>query len=567
MQVIILATDEQRKLPPLTDTLPAPMLPIVDRPVMATTVEIVARAGHKQILVSLYERGGQIAAYFGGGRRWGVDIQFVTQRQAWGTAGALRWASSLLNETFLVLPGDAMVDLDIAEALAYHQTHGGAATAILHLPKPGSRAPRLQTTAAGQVLGIEHTVPDYASLQATGAFIFEPSVLAHIPAQTNFDLIDDLLPALSAAGQQVYGYEMRSYWNSLDSLQAYQEAQRVYLYSAYRERAGAEVLDGPAERVRFASLEGRPIAPGVWVGQNHAIHPSVKVAPPLYIGENSWIGREVELGAGSVIGTGVVIDEEATVSGSSVLANTYVGRLVDVTNRIVTPNSISDPEANETTLIVDPFLIGRVGAAADGRSPVRRAVSAMATLLLIALLSPLWLLVGLLAALASGGQPLTRSPRVGQRGKGESAQPRTFQIVHFQTRRPDGRYTLVGRLLERLELHRLPELLNVLRGEMGLVGVKPLRPEEAARLTEEWHQRRHEFPAGITGLWYIQAEPGSDLDTAIVTDVYYAAMRTWRGDMLLLWRTPGTWFRRAIQGVAASNDQEYLIKADKMGSM
>lgn len=158
---------------------------------------------------------------------------------------------------------------------------------------------------------------------------------------------------------------------------------------------------------------------------------------------------------------------------------------------------------------------------------------------------------------------LVREPRIGQRVGGGSGSLRSFQIVRFRTRRDDGSFMPGGRLVERWGLHRLPELFNVLGGDMGLVGVKPLRPEDAAKLTEEWHQRRHEVPAGLTGLWYLQTDAESELDTIIVTDVYYSATRSWRGDVLILLRTPGAWLRH----LGGRPERHDLVQADKIVSM
>lgn len=558
MQVILLATDEQRPLPPLTDELPAPMLPIVDRPVMATTVEILARAGQKQVLVSLHERGGQIASYFGDGRRWGIEIKYLTQRQALGSGGALRFASGLLAESFLTLPGDALIDLDIDAALSFHRFHGGIATAILHAAPRGAGTPMVRVGADGRLLGPGEDEPDAYAMYATQAFIFEPGALAHIPRGGPSDLMADLLPALLAAGERVYGYTMRGYWNPLDSIAAFHEAQEVYLYSAYRQRALDQDVGGPAEEVRFPSLDARQVAPGIWVGRDHSIHPSVKIAAPIYIGAHSWIGREAELGPGTVVGANVVIDEEATVSRSTVLAGTYVGRLLNVAGRIVTPGAISDIESGETTRVVDPFLIGPVSAAFQGDGLLYRSANILAALALLLLLSPLLLLLGLLSLLMTGGV-FTRSPRAGQRSA-DSAALRPFQLLRFRTRRGDepGHF---GRLMERLELDRLLELVNILRGEMVFVGVKPLQEGEAARLTEEWHQRRHERPAGFTGLWYLQTDIDSDFDAVIVADVYYTATRTRRGDALCLLRTPRAWLRRVRAGLKRGSEGEYLVQA------
>lgn len=563
MQALILATDEQRRLSPLSDTLPGPMIPIIDRPVMATSVEILARAGQKRILVSLFERGGQIAAYFGSGGRWGVDLRYVTQRQALGTAGSLRFAGGLLNTTFLVLPGEALIDLDVEEALAFHHAHGGMATAIVHTPLHGNTARLARITPNRRLIGIGARA-DQPQVQLTGAYIFEPDVLSHIPQRGACDIATDLLPALIAAGVAVYGYNLRGYWSPMDSLAAFQEAQEVYLYSSYRQPVPEHVDTAGQAMVRFASLEARQIAPGIWVGRDHSIHPSVKIAPPVYIGPNSWIGREVELGPMAVVGANVVIDDEATIMQSTVLRNTYVGQLVRLDGRIVTGGTVSDPEAGVTTRVVDPFLLGRVDASAASRGFVRRVGNFLAALLLIVLLSPLLLLAGLLAFIGSRGRPIVRSPRVGQH-IAEEAEPRTFQLFEFQTRRPGGEYSLFGQLLERWELDRLPALLNVLFGDMALVGVKPLRPEENACLTEEWHQRRHESPAGFTGLWFLQTSTTSSLDAVIVTDVYYTATRTWHGDLLILLRTPGAWIRRGRkrnQAQYADEESQLLARTE-----
>lgn len=560
MQAIILATDEERKLPPLTDTMPGPLLPVVDRPAMEMTIEILARSGQKRILISLYNRGGAIAAYFGSGKHWGVDLEYVAQRESWGSAGSLKWAGRLLGETFVVMPGDAMIDLDVEAAVAFHKAHGGIATAILHAHLESNSSPRVY-------IDNNKCLADTGlPLSITGAFIFEPKVIDLIPIRSHFDILSDLLPALHAAGEPIYGYQMENYWSPLNTFSCFQSAQQVMLYSAFKEKDNSINPAKPEEVVRYPSLSSRQIVPGVWVGRNHSIHPSVKIAAPIYIGENGYIGREVELGAGTVIGSNVVIDDEATVSGSTILSGTYVGQLVKLEGRIVSPNSISDPESGETTAVVDPFLLSHVGNRSEGPNQITRTLSSIMAGALILLLSPLMLVLWAIAFIGSVGRPLIHSLRVGQRITNADGTPGLyqFQILHFQTRRRDGRYTLGGRWIEQWELNRLPELFNVVHGDMALVGVKPLRPEESALLTEEWHQKRYDSRAGLTGLWYQQTEPDSDLDTIIIADVYYTATRTWRSDLMLLLRTPSIWARRNARRDISS---EALVHANNVESM
>ena len=509
MQAIILATDEQPHLPPLTDTIPAPLLPIVDRPVMAHTVEVLARAGYKDVLVSLCNRGGPIAAYLGSGKRWGVDIRYITQREGWGSAGTLKWAARLLNQTFLVLPGDSLVDFDIEAAMAYHRAHGGTATVVLHRARTDNTYLSEQFTAESWIIGMSD-----GELAVPGAFIFEPDVLRYIPQDCYFDSVHDLMPALLAAGESVFGYHMHGYWNPLDSLQSYQEAQQVVLRSAYQYMLQASETP-PMPYVRFPSFDGRQVAPGIWVGANASIHPSVKLAAPVYIGANSWIGREVELEPGTVIGSNVVVDEEATVSNSTIVSETYVGRLVDVHHRIVVEATMIDPTTGDCMRVTDPFLLSRVGLPAGTPSRIGRFYNTLLASVILFTLSPAIVVTWLLAYIGSAGHPFVRVPRVGERVQtldGSRQELRIFQLVHFRTRKTNGKCFPFGRLLERWELHRLPELSNVIRGDMALVGVKPLTLKEAQLLSEDWQQKRYDVSAGLTGLWYLQPESSNDFD-------------------------------------------------------
>jgi NDP-sugar pyrophosphorylase family protein len=567
MHVLLLATNEQAKLLHLADALPTPLMPIANRPVMAITVEILARAGYKELFVSLCNNGGNIASYFGNGSRWGVQIEYLIQREGWGSAGALSWAAQLLTETVLVLPADVLLDLDIEAALSFHRAHGGPATMILHQSRDSQSRQPVQFDPKGLVQGVGSGLTDGQVLEHTGAFIFEPHILQFIPARTHFDSYSQLIPALLATGVDVYGYSMDGYWNDLASYQSYQEAQKVFLLSAYHSD-GADIdtslLSLP--RIRYPSIEGQKIAPGIWVGQNHIIHPSARLAPPLCIGENCRIGYGVELGPDVVIGSNVVIDDEATIFQSTILDLTYVGQLVNISDRVVHKTTLIDAQSSESTQVVDPFLLAETRLAA-GNGWLRRAITILVVLLLLFLGLPLMLFIGLAVAATIGKAVIVRSPRVGRMGtaEGQQAAVRTFDLYAFRILDSDGTMSRLGRWLHYWELDRLPELWNILRGELELVGVKPLLPEDAATLNEEWHQKRYECAPGFTGLWYVQTNARSDLDEVLVADAYYAATHTWRDDMRLLWQTPVAWWkRRRSQRRQDMNDSDVNGQIDKL---
>ncbi|MGB0386346.1 MAG: sugar phosphate nucleotidyltransferase [Ardenticatenaceae bacterium] len=544
MQAIILATGENEKLSSLTVSMPSPMVPIANRPVMALAVELLARHGIKNILVNLYDRGGNIEAYFHEGNRWGVELEYLLQREPWGSAGALKWAATQLYEPCLVLPADSIVDLDIAAAIAYHYTHDAPVTCILHDPQEGEHphAP-LWLSADGRVSTGNLEPTEGTLLSATGAYIFDPSILKFIPSRTHYDTYSDLIPALLEAGVSVQGYQMSGYWNRLDSLQAYQEAQSVFLRSA------SEMMTDNEEdfvSIRYPSIEASPFSQGIWVGRDNIIHPNVRLTPPVYIGNGCRIGREVELGPGVVIGSNVIIDDEATVRNTTILEHTYVGQLVNLENRIVNKTLLIDIETSESTEVIDDFLLAEARPAIGGN--LRRFVELGSAFFLLILTWHATFLIAVATFITTGGAVFRRIPYVAKRpGRIRSSgviDPEIFHLLRFETTGADGNPTWLGRWLEKWQLHRLPELWNVLRGELGLVGVKPLSVEDASQIKEPWQRKRYQYPAGITGLWYIQTDPNSELNEVLITDAYYAVTRSWREDWKLVKKTPAAWLKR-----------------------
>lgn len=544
MQAMLVATARIQSLPLLTQRTPAPLLPIVNRPVMAHAVEIVARAGIKQILVSLTQHGGQVASYFGNGRSWGVQFEYLMQQEARSVAEMLHGAAPRIHETLLVLPADAVLDLDIEAALASHQAQGSQATLVLHAQKSaGALTARVNSFGRVQQIGDENSD---AALYWTGACILEPSVFAQLDRSAKTD-DQAFMTALLAAELPVFGHVTEAYWNPLATLAHYHEAQHVFLHSAYVPADGQQ---SSAPRIRYPSIEGQQIAPGIWVGRNHAIHPDARLAAPLCLGDGCLVGDDVELGPDTVIGPYSILDDGATVTCSTVAAHTYVGRLVNLVDRVVEQAMIIDPSTAQHVEIVDPFLLSAVALEHPRR--LQRGATVLTAGLLLLCAVPLMLLIGLAVACTTGGRVFRYETRLGRRATATDATAdATFmRIALFNTRHDDGSPTLLGPWLRRWSLDHLPSLWNVLKGDLNLVGVKPLTVEEATYMREIWHEKRNDAPAGLTGLWFVQTDRDSDADAVLVADAYYAATRTWRADARVLAQTPSAWLRRARHTVS-----------------
>lgn len=539
MRAIILP-NELRGLYPLTEIMPTAMMPVLSRPVMVGAIEQLAQQGIKNVIVSLAHLPGSVEAYFGTGQRWNLSIEYVLQREFWGSAGALKWAENLLSETFLVLPADQIFELNVRALLAWHQGRGSQATRVLHergngakvtLSPEGHKEMKVSTSQTGKPL-----------LADTGIFLFEPSILSLIPARTVWDISTDLLPALSQQGIPVHEYELREYWQPICSFQDYQRVHWNYL--EHIENI-AQKGDQPVRP--DIPLHARAVARGVWVGRNTVIHPTARISPPVFIGEQSFIGRDVELGPETMIGANVLIDDGATVAHSSVTNYTYVGQFVNLQNKIASAGLLIDVTTGESTEIVDQFLIGEVRTFSS-QSFVQRFPDFFIAFVSLMLFAPFFGL-GAILALISTGTVFTRLTQVGMQSGVASASGvpghlKQFQLLHFATRRGNRPPSGLGQWLERWEFHRLPELWNVLIGDLRLIGVKPLSPDEASKMVEKWQQKRNEYFPGISGLWYLQTAPESTLDEILITDAYYVATRTWREDVRIFWKTFPAWWKR-----------------------
>ena len=540
MQAVLLATGESQKLRPLTERIPSPMIPVMNRPIMVYNLELLGRLGFKRILVSVHSFAGSIERYFGDGQKWGLSLEYLLQRDALGSAGALRWAKRLLQETFIVMPADEIADLEIAQAIHRHVAQQAPATVVVQPgPLQGSRA--LLVGAGGRIHAVGGGPASTPAWTDTGIYLFDPCVLDLIPPRLPFEIHQHLLPKLLAEGIPALACPLPGYWNPLDTFQNYAEAQQVFLSKALKDETPSE------EKItyRYNSLESRQIAHGIWAGRNVKIHPGARLVPPASIGHNSWIGREVELGPGAVIGSNVVIDQGATIQHSIILDDTYVGKLVNLENRLVNQDQLIDLCTNEYIRVPDPILLGKADPhfVAAG---FKRPLDFLLAVLFLLINLPLTLTLGILLLLSTGRvfKSVPCRSACSFRRNSHPGKTETFDLLHFNTCREDGRPVWFGRWVESWEGQRLPELWNVLKGDLAMVGLKPVVTEAESQIRKVWQLEQGEAPAGFFGLWYVQTDGDSPLEESLVADAYYLATRSWALDWRILWGIPAAWYRR-----------------------
>lgn len=542
MQILLLATGESNKLQPVTNMVPAPLLPVTNRPLMLYPLELLARQDFKQILVALHNQAGHIESYLGNGERWGVKLDYLLQRRALGNGGAVKQAASALaNDLLLVVPGDTIIDFDVSQLVAFHQEHNACLTAFVSMTGPQDGR-KLFVDQTGKICS-ENKAEDESQLRYdTGLYLLSPEVLDLIPAGEYCDIQEHLIPLLLMKGVPAHAFESRDYWNSLSSFAAYQDLQKSLL-------ANEPTVVHPGPSLQPYWQRSRMVADGIWIGRNNVIHPDVRLQPPVVIGDNCYVGQGVQLGPAAIIGNNVVIDEEATILDTAVFNGTYVGRLVNLENRLVNKNQVVDIATGKSVQITDQFLVGRAFQTVSDTGLFQLLEKGVALFLLLTL-SWFMVVIGLLVWLRHG-RIFTKvtyyHSDIESSWRKASFTPTHLRLWEYVTKNKNGAQSALGQWLQRWDLYRLPQLWNIVSGELALVGVKPLNEEEIAFIHEEWQQKRFEQKAGFTGLWYVQPQDLSGIETILVADTYYTATQSWRGDIKILKQTIPAWWRMARQ--------------------
>lgn len=301
MRAVILAGGEGTRLRPLTLTTPKPVVPVVDRPFLRHQLDLLARAGVRDVVFSVAYRPERVEAVFGDGSAFGVRIRYAVEDTPLGTGGAVRNALPLLDERTVVLNGDVLTDVDLGALVARHQAAGAAAT-ILLTPVPNPSAYGLvETGPDGRVLAFrEKPKPEEITTDTinAGIYVLETRVLDLIPPAVNHSIERGFFPALLARGDRVLGPVHRGYWIDIGTPAKYLQVHRDILRGRF-----PVVLAGDAVRGGIVAAGAR-------------VDPEAELAPPFFVGPGSDVARAARVGPDAVLGSDVIVRPGASVRDS-----------------------------------------------------------------------------------------------------------------------------------------------------------------------------------------------------------------------------------------------------------
>ena len=334
MKAMILAAGKGTRVRPITYTIPKPLIPILEKPVMEFLLELLRQHGFDQIMVNVSHLANEIENYFRDGQKFGVQIAYsfegrivdgVLVGEAIGSAGGMRRIqdfSPFFDDTFVVLCGDALIDLDLSAAVKWHKSKGSIATVIMKsVPREEvSSYGIVVTDESGRVKAFQEKPKVDEALStniSTGIYIFEPEVLKYIPSGQTFDIGSELFPKLVQMGAPFYGLVMDFEWVDIGKVPDYWHAIRA-------------VLSGEIKNVK---VPGHEVRPGIYTGLNVAINwDKVDIKGPVYIGGMTRIEDGAKIVGPSMIGHNCCICGGATVDNSVIFEYSRLGpgvRLVD----------------------------------------------------------------------------------------------------------------------------------------------------------------------------------------------------------------------------------------------
>jgi mannose-1-phosphate guanylyltransferase len=337
MKAMILAAGKGTRVRPITHTVPKPLIPILQKPVMEFLVELLRQHGFDQIMVNVSHLADEIENYFRDGQRFGVQIGYSFEGridegklvgEAIGSAGGIRRIQDFypfFDDTFVVLCGDALIDLDLTEAVKWHKSKGAIATVVMKsVPKEEvSSYGVVVTDEEGRIKAFQEKPSVEEALSTdinTGIYIFEPEIFDYIPSGVEFDIGGELFPKLVEKNAPFYGVTMDFQWVDIGKVPDYWRAIR-------------DVLMG---KVKNVSIPGHEVRPGIFTGLNVAVNwDKIDIKGPVYIGGMTRIEDGAKIVGPTMIGSNCWVCKGATVDNSIIFEYSRLGEGVQLVDKLV----------------------------------------------------------------------------------------------------------------------------------------------------------------------------------------------------------------------------------------
>ena len=347
MKAVVMAGGEGTRLRPMTASMPKPLLPIVNKPIMEHVLRLLHRHGFVDTVVTVQFLASLVRNYFGDGEELGMRLHYATEETPLGTAGSVKNAERFLSDdTFLVISGDALTDFDLTDLVKFHHDKEALVTVCLtRVPDPlefgitivdeEHRVQRfLEKPTWGQV---------FSDTVNTGIYVMEPEVFDYVASDEPVDWSADVFPRLLEDGKPVFGYIAEGYWEDVGTQESYMRAQ-------------ADVLSGRVD----IELDAFEVSTGVWIAEGADVHPDAVLRGPLFVGDYAKVEAGVELREFTVLGSNVIVKSGAFLHRAVVHDNVFIGPQTNLQACVIGRNTdvMRSARINEGAVVGDECVVG-----------------------------------------------------------------------------------------------------------------------------------------------------------------------------------------------------------------
>ncbi len=339
MKAVVMAGGFGTRIQPLTNSIPKPMLPILNKPMMEHIIKLLKSVGIQEIVVLLYFKPEVIQNYFKDGKDFGIKINYVLPDDDYGTAGAVKKAQKYLDERFIVVSGDLVTDFDFKEIIGFHDTVGSKLTITLTSVEDPLQFGVVITDKEGKILRFLEK-PGWGEVFSdtinTGIYIIEPEILNYIPDNIPFDFSKDLFPRLMKEGITLYGYNAKGYWRDVGNPESYREVNKDILEGKVKLNIDGEKINFPSG-ILYTKTKDIPenieIIGKVVIDENVKLSENIKLEN-VVLAKNSSIGKNSYI-KDSVIWWDVNIGENCRFVNAVICNNNDIGNNVKAEHGVI----------------------------------------------------------------------------------------------------------------------------------------------------------------------------------------------------------------------------------------
>jgi NDP-sugar pyrophosphorylase family protein len=338
MKAMLLAAGLGERMRPLTYGRAKPSLPLLNRPLILTTLGYLKQHGVDEVVINLHHQPESIRGVVGDGSRIGLKVHYSEEQIILGTAGGLKKAESFFRggSTLILINSDFVTDCDLSAAVETHRKSAARATLILTPHRPGTDYGSVEIDGDGRVISIAGRPPLRKSTGAAtstpptgpgqtksgytfiGIHILEPSLLDQIPPGVKFEINRDLYPPMIGGGGRVQGHVFEGFWRELGTPRLYLDGSMTIL---------GEDRDPTLKSLRQGE--------GLYLEQVH-LPQSTTAAPPILIGRGTSVGKGCSLLGGVVIGRQCRIGAECALRSTILWDGARLGDRSHLTECILT---------------------------------------------------------------------------------------------------------------------------------------------------------------------------------------------------------------------------------------